>query len=58
MAKVAAAPEMLEALEGLLKEYEPLLLAEIENAGDDMTAEEDSLIGRAKAAIAKAKGEA
>ena len=57
VAKVAAAPEMLEALECLIKEYEPLLLAELEGTGDDMTVEEDLLIGRAKAAIAKAKGE-
>ena len=54
---IAAAPEMLEALECLIKEYEPLLLAELESSGDDMTVEEDLLIGRAKAAIAKAKGE-
>ena len=38
-------------------DWNRLLLAELEGTGDDMTVEEDLLIGRAKAAIAKAKGE-
>lgn len=59
-ALIAAAPDLLEALEGLLSSYESVMHSEFDYPGDDWSAEgrgdEDAL--KAIAIIARAKGEA
>lgn len=56
---LAAAPYLLEALEGLLSSYESVMHSEFDYPGDEWSAEgrddEDAL--KAIAAIARAKGE-
>ncbi len=53
---IAAAPELLEALEGLLKDYIQVF-SDHPAIEPDWNPEDSALVKRARAAIAKAKGD-
>lgn len=53
---ISAAPELLEALEGLAEAYASLVISEFQTGSNPNPCETDENLTRARAAIAKAKG--